>query len=197
VSTQIRKSRKRYAADLIELVRKDIEELNDYTLSGAITHIYREAADRGLPWATDDVEKLAIDAMDRAVLEWQQKTGDILSMMKALPLITAAQKRGYDLFGKALSFLRETLEIRNLGEADPRPYEAEVIKFFEQVVDPGSWSRFSITLRGTDGGYSSEKPSPPPPGLHLHEMANLVGQKIVQAYRDLGSGPDGITIRFF
>ncbi|HEY1851901.1 MAG TPA: hypothetical protein VGG60_12815, partial [Candidatus Binataceae bacterium] len=99
MSTQIQKSRKQYAADLIELARKDIKELEDYTLSGAITHIYREATDRGLPWATDDVEKLAIDAMDRAVLEWQQKTGEILSTMKALPLITAAQKHGYDLFG--------------------------------------------------------------------------------------------------
>jgi hypothetical protein len=138
---------------------------------------------------------MALDAMDSAVIEWEQKTGQSRGMMMALALVTAAQKDGHDLFAKALSLLREKLEIRNLGEADPRPYEGEVLKFFEEVIDPTGWSQVSITLRGTLGGYN-KRCSPEPPAVSIHEMANRVGQLIIQAYKDLGSGPQGITIQF-
>jgi hypothetical protein len=192
---QMQKSTKRNAADLIELARNNIEGLKDYTLSGTITHIYRQVADRGLPWATDDVEKMALDAMDSAVIEWEQKTGQSRGMMTALALVTAAQKDGHDLFAKALSLLREKLEIRNLGEADPRPYEAEVLKFFGEVIDPTGWSRVSITLRGTLGGYNKTYP-PWPAGINVHEITDRVAHLVIQAYRDLGSGPQGVTIQF-
>jgi hypothetical protein len=191
---QIQTSTKRNAADLIELVRKNIEMLAHYTLVGAITHIYLEGVHRNLPWATDRVKKMAIDAMDRAVIEWQQ-TGQTLGTMRALALITAAQKQRYDLFGKALSFLRETLEIRNLGEADPRPYEAAVMKFFEEVIDPADWSWVSINFGETSDRYSTGS-SLAPSAIKLHEVANLVGQKVIQAYKEQGSRSESITIQF-
>jgi hypothetical protein len=194
VISQIPKSSKRYAADLIELARKDIQSLKDYTLSETINHVYRDAADRGFVWATQGVEKMALDAMERALPEWQRETKQNLGTMKALALVTAAQKHGYDLFGKALSFLRETLEIRNLGDADPRPYEAEVMNFFQGVINPGSWVRVKITLGGTEGGYTEIAAQGP--GFNLHGVANRIGQLIIEAYNRPGPTRDGVMIQF-
>jgi hypothetical protein len=195
VISQIPKSNKRYAADLIELARKDIQSLKDYTLSGTINHVYRDAADRGFAWATQGVEKMALHAMDRALTEWQRETKQNFGTMKALALVTAAQKHGYDLFGKALSFLRETLEIRNLGDADPKPYEAEIMNFFQGVINPSSWVRVRITLGGTDGGYAETTP-PDQPGSNCYGIANRIGQLIIEAYNRPGSTRDGVMIQF-
>jgi hypothetical protein len=68
---QIGKSSKQHAAESLEAARKDLGVLKDFTLIGTITHVYQMACDRELPWATHEVEETAINAMDRAVLEWR------------------------------------------------------------------------------------------------------------------------------
>ena len=93
---------RRAAYELIVLAQQHFEQ---FSLIGAIEHVYQMAVDRELPWANSEVLNIAEDAIDRARTTWIAAINPPMNFTTGRAEIEAAQADGYDLLGTAFELI--------------------------------------------------------------------------------------------
>lgn len=93
---------KKYAGELIGLAQEHLEQ---YSIIGAIEHVYQMAADRQLPWACSEVLNIAEDAIDQARAAWITAKHRPMNFRTGRAEIETAQADGFDLIGIACELI--------------------------------------------------------------------------------------------
>jgi hypothetical protein len=100
---------KRQAA--VQLIETGRKHLDQFTLWGAVFHVYDAAREHRLPWATPEALRLAEDALDHAVMPWLGDRLEALSRFRTgRALVDEAVREGRDPIRDAMTYLTQSTQ---------------------------------------------------------------------------------------